>query len=735
MANSYDIDEIKTNLKATITSNKGGVDISMVEKDYLNIVGEPLPYNKLGFKNIIDFIKSLGTFNLEKRGPSIIVHCMSSDKTQHLEKMIQRQKSVKKKSKRKKQSSYYGSNAMNKINYYKSSQSVQMFHSKKLPYSSNTHKASYNNYSKIPSYNNHSKTSSYNNYAKATTYNNRGASSYSVNTKTQSYNSFAKTSSNNSYNKKPVTNSASTQYNNKSAKTPITNCKTEVSKSIVTISQSSFDVKPNVAIEAVKNVSVTPTKASSLSNNFVLKPQSAQSRLEKFVKKQISSLENSECHCNTTAPCTKLKFDDESKMSKPVIIDRSRLFKKPESTENNESKGICKSEDKNEYFDSIIAQQTLQNKEKGTIKAVYSYCSIWIVLDDVCFKEKYLTMQRNLNIFMSNNYSKKVINDIKENRYYAFYDSIEWHRIIVKNFLINGKVEVFFIDTGKSKCVLKDQIYHLDAEYYKIEAQAIEFSLGKFKSISEFQIFKDLLVQTLVDKKFIVSPNNVTSTPSTINIFDAETLANIYDVVINKFIEICTPRLNSSTEENVIEAKVMSIVDGYWYIQLKDSVLLPLFEKLFSEDEFSSPCLRNIRDVNYKNVYLTNLTDKIKGRVKVLHLVDESRVKVFFIDYGKSKIVNSKDLVEVNKIEPLIARLPYQAMKIVLQLFSPNCVTDKTIELFYQIVGESELPVVGLLNVSYHDKYKAPCAQFCSKLYPNTILNMVLYKRLQDSKK
>lgn len=80
-------------------------------------------------------------------------------------------------------------------------------------------------------------------------------------------------------------------------------------------------------------------------------------------------------------------------------------------------------------------------------------------------------MQKYLNTYMLNNYSKKVINNIKENRYYALYDSIEWHRIMVKKFLVNGKVEVFFIDTGESKCVLKEQIYHLDAGFYKIEAQ------------------------------------------------------------------------------------------------------------------------------------------------------------------------------------------------------------------------------------------------------------------------
>lgn len=55
-----------------------------------------MQYKKLGYNSLLEFIKFLGAFKIEKQGCDTIVRVLSSGKTQHLEEMIKKQKTAKK---------------------------------------------------------------------------------------------------------------------------------------------------------------------------------------------------------------------------------------------------------------------------------------------------------------------------------------------------------------------------------------------------------------------------------------------------------------------------------------------------------------------------------------------------------------------------------------------------------------------------------------------------------------
>ncbi|CAI6355360.1 unnamed protein product [Macrosiphum euphorbiae] len=100
MSNPIEIDEIIANLRATITSNKGGVQLNCIESDYYNLIGEHIPYRKLGYNTLSEFLEYLKIFKIKNIGFNKVVHVVSDGKTRHLEKMINKQKT--KKSKRSK---------------------------------------------------------------------------------------------------------------------------------------------------------------------------------------------------------------------------------------------------------------------------------------------------------------------------------------------------------------------------------------------------------------------------------------------------------------------------------------------------------------------------------------------------------------------------------------------------------------------------------------------------------
>jgi len=71
----------------------------LISADYYNLIGEHIPYRNLGFNSIEEFLYSLkNVFKIKNKGINIFVQVVSGGKTQHLEKMISKQKTkVKKK--------------------------------------------------------------------------------------------------------------------------------------------------------------------------------------------------------------------------------------------------------------------------------------------------------------------------------------------------------------------------------------------------------------------------------------------------------------------------------------------------------------------------------------------------------------------------------------------------------------------------------------------------------------
>lgn len=70
--------------------------------------------------------------------------------------------------------------------------------------------------------------------------------------------------------------------------------------------------------------------------------------------------------------------------------------------------------------------------------------------------------------------------------------------------------------------------------------------LNKFKLFNDFPLIKDILTETLIDKKFLLIPNNVITTPQSVILYDMETMANVNDKILSTFFEKITSRFLSS---------------------------------------------------------------------------------------------------------------------------------------------------------------------------------------------
>ncbi|XP_046745960.1 tudor domain-containing protein 7B isoform X1 [Diprion similis] len=93
MGNNADYDEAVANLRACLLSAKGGVSLSELNNDYKKIVGESLPYRKLGYPSLEDFLSDIPGLLITKRGNDWNIIARPTEDTVHLAQMIARQKS------------------------------------------------------------------------------------------------------------------------------------------------------------------------------------------------------------------------------------------------------------------------------------------------------------------------------------------------------------------------------------------------------------------------------------------------------------------------------------------------------------------------------------------------------------------------------------------------------------------------------------------------------------------
>lgn len=65
--------------------------------DFKTIIGENIPYRKLGYQSLEAFLKSISDIKISNKGGQIYVEALPNEKSYHLSKLIAQQKSSNKK--------------------------------------------------------------------------------------------------------------------------------------------------------------------------------------------------------------------------------------------------------------------------------------------------------------------------------------------------------------------------------------------------------------------------------------------------------------------------------------------------------------------------------------------------------------------------------------------------------------------------------------------------------------
>eukprot|EP00092_Neocalanus_flemingeri_P098273 GFUD01125307.1.p1 GENE.GFUD01125307.1~~GFUD01125307.1.p1 ORF type:complete len:101 (-),score=34.42 GFUD01125307.1:98-400(-) len=87
------LERVRKNLRPTLISQKGGVSLERLNKDYSELMGEGIPFSQLQFQSMELFLRSIpDVCSVEWRGGELVVAGVADESTQHIVKMVRLQR-------------------------------------------------------------------------------------------------------------------------------------------------------------------------------------------------------------------------------------------------------------------------------------------------------------------------------------------------------------------------------------------------------------------------------------------------------------------------------------------------------------------------------------------------------------------------------------------------------------------------------------------------------------------
>lgn len=91
-------DEVVSTIRGVLVSTKGSLDVRRLQKDYRMIIGEDIPYRKLGYNSLEDFLNDVPTLRVRNLyNGEILIDAVATTQSKHISQLVDRQKTSKKK--------------------------------------------------------------------------------------------------------------------------------------------------------------------------------------------------------------------------------------------------------------------------------------------------------------------------------------------------------------------------------------------------------------------------------------------------------------------------------------------------------------------------------------------------------------------------------------------------------------------------------------------------------------
>ncbi|KAH8413706.1 hypothetical protein KR222_004306 [Zaprionus bogoriensis] len=87
-----EVKEITIVVRSLITSTKPPVSLARIERDYMSVEQQRIPYRRLGFRNTLELLQGTNAFDFQWNGTDVIVSAKPNPKSAHIASMVRFQK-------------------------------------------------------------------------------------------------------------------------------------------------------------------------------------------------------------------------------------------------------------------------------------------------------------------------------------------------------------------------------------------------------------------------------------------------------------------------------------------------------------------------------------------------------------------------------------------------------------------------------------------------------------------
>ncbi|XP_050537895.1 uncharacterized protein LOC126903619 isoform X2 [Daktulosphaira vitifoliae] len=273
--------------------------------------------------------------------------------------------------------------------------------------------------------------------------------------------------------------------------------------------------------------------------------------------------------------------------------------------------------------------------------------------------------------------------------YAVEYDE-QWHRYQVTK-IENNNILGILIDLGLEFSIPRDNVMYLPPKFLKFPSQAISCALTSLFFAPYFPVCTKLFETKLFGNEFTAKPDNIESEIPTITLYNGK--INVNSMLMNDIIQ-----LNVINElDSPCKANLSFVADGYMYLHPFNETLLVLESVLDTISE-SRPLEKfySKRNISPSKVYLVKCIELNTWSRAIISdfIFSDHQFNVYFIDYGNCSLIDQDKFIPLELLDPMLAVIPPQALKVGFHLFPPEEFTESRSRALYEMAIDKLLDVV-----------------------------------------
>ncbi|XP_043254220.1 tudor domain-containing protein 7-like [Colletes gigas] len=302
----------------------------------------------------------------------------------------------------------------------------------------------------------------------------------------------------------------------------------------------------------------------------------------------------------------------------------------------------------------------------------------------------------------------KSVKPIEIGSYYAVSEDDSWHRVRCLEYdSVTGLATVLFIDHGDEDSIHYSKLHVLDRKFCVLPAQALRLCLSGLEEFSECDSILSQIEKVLLDRALFVEIINRDKDESgpflTVTFYDTHGPEDInVNLELSKQIlhTVTAPKLDGE-EQHVYEVFISHVnQNGDIFVQVQSrsmKILVCLLNRLICTG-LNAEELENctVTTIDFNKTYFVSVNNNwYRGKI-----ISNSfnQLKAFLIDFGKTVITATSNLLSLERLSEVLAKYPAQALKVLLHNIDKSMFNEKMVTKLAEIAPKGEPLLMKLVS-------------------------------------